>query len=178
MSIKEAMKGYFQKRKVKAAAGFDFLFKTPFIQEAEHSFIFEGEADKEGYISWMPVEMACAHNSVEKEIGFPLHPSIIEYFYSYWFVDLDGFFNKHYISLESVLPNAEMCSFREKLEMYRKSHNGRLDHIPIGIEGNGLLVVIDNDSGAVHLEDFEVCSFEVIASSIEELISGFTLEKG
>lgn len=37
--------------------------------------------------------------------------------------------------------------------------------IPIGIEGNGLLVVVENDSGIVQLEDFERGTFEYIAET-------------
>ncbi|WP_339257279.1 hypothetical protein MKZ12_24785 [Paenibacillus sp. FSL R5-0713] len=53
---------------------------------------------------------------------------------------------------------------------YKHKHGNKLKHIPIGIEGNGLIVVADNQNGLVRLEDFERKSFEVISEGIEQSI--------
>src|SRR5690349_10537633 len=150
------MMKYFQMRKDLADEGLDFLFKTPVINETDNSVIFEGEVDEDEYISWKPVEKSVSHDlkNLEEEFGIELHNSIIDYFNSYWFADLDGFFKEHYIKLETVLPNAELSSFQETMKGYKNNHDDRLENIPIGVEGNGLLVVIENDSGRVRLEDF------------------------
>lgn len=98
------------------------------------------------------------------------------YFNSYWFADLDGFIGNHYIRLEPVLPNIELDSFESNLEGYKNNHN-KVDKTPIGVEGNGLIVVLDNVSGKVELEDFERGSFEEISDSLDELIASLKLQK-
>ncbi|HDR6330238.1 TPA: SecY-interacting protein Syd [Bacillus thuringiensis] len=99
-----------------------------------------------------------------------------DYFNSYWFADLDGFIGNHYIRLEPVLPNIELDSFESNLEGYKNNHN-KVDKTPIGVEGNGLIVVLDNVSGKVELEDFERGSFEEISDSLDELIASLKLQK-
>ncbi|WP_336047114.1 hypothetical protein [Solibacillus ferritrahens] len=60
---------------------------------------------------------------------------------------------------------------------YKKNHGDSLEKIPIGIEGNGLLVVIENNSGIIQLEDFERCTFDNIADNIQELIGNLRLKR-
>ncbi len=112
MSIKEAMKIYFQMRKEIANEGLDFLFKTP-ISSEDNLIIYDGEVDEEEYISWKPVEKTVSQDftSLEDEFDIKLHKSIDEYFNSYWFADLDGFYQEHNIALEPVLPNSEREKF-------------------------------------------------------------------
>ncbi len=178
LSIKEAMQIYFQMRKEMANEGLDFLFKTP-ISSEDNLIIYSGEADEEEYISWKPVEMTVSQDftSLEDEFDIKLHKTIIEYFNSYWFADLDGFYREHYITLEPVLPNSEISSFRESIKGYKENHGDSLKKIPIGIEGNGLLVVIENNSGKIQLEDFERGTFEHIAENIQELIGSLRLKR-
>ncbi|MGG3556783.1 SecY-interacting protein Syd [Peribacillus frigoritolerans] len=169
---------YFGMRQELAYEGMDFLFKTP-VTEDVNSIIYEGEVDEEDYITWKPVEKTTSHDlkQLEENLEVVFHKSIIEYFNSYWFTDLDGFINDSYIKLEAVLPNIEFDSFRGTLEGYKSNHNNRLDNIPLGIEGNGLLVVIDKENGKVKLEDFERNSFEIISDSIEALIFKLRLKR-
>ncbi len=177
MDIKKAMKKYFQMRKETADQGLDFLFKTP--ETEKDLLIYKGMADEEGYRSWKPVEMTVSPQmrEVEDEFSLHLHQSIIAYFSSYWFADLDGFFKDYYIALQPVLPNAEVNSFRELLKGYKKAHGDSLENIPIGIEGNGLLVVVDNSTGKIRLEDYEWGTFEDLAESLEDVIENMRLKR-
>lgn len=179
LTTKEAMNIYFQMRKELASEGLDFLFKTPVNNDDGNLIIYEGEVDEEEYISWKPIEMNVSqdYKRLEDEFEVNLNKSIIDYFNSYWFADLDGFFKEHYIKLEPVLPNNEISSFRESLRGYKNNHGGSLVKIPIGIEGNGLLVVVENDSGVVQLEDFERGTFEYIAENIQDLIRNLRLKR-
>lgn len=178
MSIKEVMQIYFQMRKERADEGFDFLFKTP-ISSEDSQIIYDGEGDEDEYISWKPVEITVSQDltSLENEFDLKLHKTIVEYFTSYWFADLDGFYQEHYITLEPVLPNSEISSFRESLKGYKENHGDSLKNIPIGIEGNGLLVVIENNSGIIQLEDFERGTLEPVAKNIQELIGNLRLKR-
>jgi hypothetical protein len=165
-------------RREYAEKGLSFLFRTP-INDRASSLIYVGEVDGEGYISWVPVEKNISHDltQLEERLEIDFHPVIYEYFNSYWFAELDGFYNNHYIKLEAVLPNFEFGSFGMIIEGYRNNHNNALENIPIGIEGNGLLVVIDNKDGKVKLEDYERGSFEIISESIHKLISNLRLKR-
>ncbi|OMF02906.1 SecY interacting protein Syd [Paenibacillus sp. FSL H7-0331] len=176
--MKEAMNQYFSLRKATADEGLDFLFKIPFDEDVD-SFIYVGEVDEDEYISWRPVEKKDFNDfkSLEENQGIRIHPSVIEYYNSYWFADLDGFIKDHYIKLESVLPKADIESYSNILTGYKNNHNNKLEHIPIGIEGNGLMVVVDNQDGYVKLEDYERNSFEVIAEGIEQLITTLRLKR-
>lgn len=60
---------------------------------------------------------------------------------------------------------------------YKSNHNNKLDHIPIGMEGNGLMVVVDNQYGTVQLQDFERKSFVKLADNIASLITQLKLRK-
>ncbi|OMC63519.1 SecY interacting protein Syd [Paenibacillus odorifer] len=175
--MKEAMNQYFSLRKEIAEEGLDFLFKTPFDEDVE-SLIYIGEVDEDEYISWQPVEKDFYDfNSLEEDLGVRIHPSVIEYFNSYYFADLDGFIKDHYIKLESVLQKADIDSYSNTLKGYKNNHDNKLENIPLGIEGNGLNVVVDNEDGSVKLEDFERNSFEVISESIELLITSLRLKR-
>ncbi|KZD29194.1 Syd protein [Bacillus cereus] len=174
--VKNAMSTYFKLRKEYFDRGLNFLFKTPY-NEKVNFVIYHGEIEEEE-ISWKPVEKYIKTNLtiLEERFGIKFHDSVHHYFNSYWFTDLDGFIGDHYISLEAVLPNIELDSFKEKLERYEKNHR-KLDKIPIGVEGNGLLVVLNNVSGKVELEDFESGLFMEISNSLNELISSLRLQK-
>jgi SecY interacting protein Syd len=178
LSIKEAMNQYFIMRKEIADEGLDFLFKTPYNEDVD-SVIYVGEVDEEEYILWKPVEKNdySDFKCLEEDLGVKLHQAVTEYFNAYWFIDLDGFIKHHYIKLESSLPGAGIDSYISLVKGYKANHNNRLENIPLGIEGNGLIVVVDNKDGSVKLEDFERSSFEVISLSIEELITTLRLKK-
>ena len=172
------MNKHFKLRKEYFEKGLEFLFTTPYNEDVD-SFIYHGEIDDEEEILWKPVEK-CTNDQlmgIEKWVGIKLHTSINEYFNAYWFADIDGFIDSYYIRLEAVLPNIELDSFKSILEGYKNNHDNRLDKIPIGIEGNGLIVVVDNEDGRIELEDFERGSFEVITNSLDELISSLRLHK-
>ncbi|WP_245831723.1 SecY-interacting protein Syd [Oceanobacillus senegalensis] len=115
---------------------------------------------------------------MENEFGIKFHNSIVEYFNSYWFAELDGFIKNYYVKLEPVLPDYELNSFSDLLNGYRNNHQNKLNYIPLGMEGNGLLVVIDNSSGKVYLEDFERKNFEYMIDDIAALINNLRLWKG
>lgn len=84
--------------------------------------------------------------------------------------------DSHYLMLEAVLPNIELDTFERNLKGYKINHD-KLDKVPIGIEGNGLVVVINNISGKIELEDFERGCFKEIANSLEDLISSLRLQR-
>ncbi len=144
---------------------------TELNEEAEQ-FIFEGEKDEEDYIAWKPLKKEVNSNfeEVEKELNVQLHPDIKAYFNCYWFLDLAGNYNGYDLVLNPVVPGIELKDFKQETKLYKVAHNHQLVNIPIGIESNGLLLVVDNESGEVKLEDYERKSFERISGNLSGLI--------
>ncbi|MBH8585818.1 SecY-interacting protein Syd [Thermoactinomyces sp. CICC 10520] len=175
--MKEAMKTYFARRKAAYDQGAAFLFKTPRL-EGVAPLIYEGEEEEEGCISWKPVEKHIIHDftELENQMGAVLHPSIKPYFNSYWFAELDGFIENDCIHWSRCCPRIELDGFAYMVKGYRENHP-RLEHIPLGMEGNGRIVVVDNQHGTVRLEDFERNSFTFLADDIPSLLTRLRLRK-
>ncbi|MBC6972201.1 SecY-interacting protein Syd [Bacillus sp. Xin] len=170
--MKEEMKQYFHTLLKEWKHYNHSLPKSVWREEAD-SFIYEGEPDTEGYIFWKPTEKDIFHDfsNIERELAIQFHHSIKEYYNSYWFLDLAGNYLEHNLELNSVIPGIELRDFYTSLQGYKKAHHNELKNIPIGIECNGLLIVVDNENGQVNIEDYERGSFEVISNSLAELIS-------
>ncbi|MDM5155407.1 SecY-interacting protein Syd [Bacillus sp. DX1.1] len=170
--MKEEMKQYFYTLLEEWKDYNNSLPKAPWMEEVD-SFIYEGEPDIEEYIFWKPIEKDVLHDfsDIEKNLEIQLHHSIKEYYNSYWFLDLAGSYLEYNLELNPVIPGIELRDFYITLQGYKKAHHNELKNTPIGIECNGLLVVVDNENGQVKIEDYERGSFEVISNSLAELIS-------
>lgn len=176
--IRESMNHYFEHRLQYFNEGVRFLFTTEYDNNV-HSMLYHGEINDDGEIGWQPVVKNIIHylDALKGELNCRFHRSIYDYFNSYWFADLDGFIDGHYVSLEPVLPGVELIRFAKNLQGYKDNHHNTLKYAPIGIEGNGLLVVINNDSGQVGLEDFERKEFTVLSDRLGELIASLRVKK-
>ncbi|WP_035431938.1 SecY-interacting protein Syd [Bacillus sp. UNC322MFChir4.1] len=176
--MKDEMGKYFDQL-IEAWSGFNnSLPKVPW-NDAIIPTIYEGEVDQDEYICWKPVEKNIIHDfrDIEQVLGIIFHESIKDYFNTYWFAELVGFYKSYNIILEPVLPGIELNNFVVQLIGYKEVHEDKLDNIPLGVEGgSSFLVVIDNNTGIVKLEDFETGKYEVISDSIERLISDIQLK--
>lgn len=172
--MKSAIKEFFDRTFRKWEDGGFGLPTAPWRADVDPS-IWQGPPNDEGYAPWRPLEKTVRHDlaALAPDLG-PLHPSLDAYFNSWWFCALEGAHGPYGISLEVVLPGIELDSFLRKARGYAGAHGGRLDHVAIGVEFDGFLVVVDNRTGEVALEDFEQSSFEVIAPSLENLIRHLT----
>ena len=152
----------------------DFNGTLPMTQwiEGVKDFIFEGEKDEEGYIAWKPLKKDIKSNfeDIEKELNVQLHPDSKAYYNCYWFLELAGNYNGYDLVLNPVIPGIALKDFKHETGLYKEAHNDQLFNIPIGIEANGLLLVVDNESGEVKLEDYERNSFEIISENLSKLI--------
>ncbi|QTL52479.1 SecY-interacting protein Syd [Priestia aryabhattai] len=169
--MKQEMEIYFNKL-LKEWEGFNgTLPMTQWIEGAE-DFIFEGKKDEDDYIYWKPLIKGVKSNfeDIEKKLNVHLHPDIKAYFNCYWFLELAGNYNGYDLVLNPVIPGIELKDFKHETKLYKEAHNDQLFNIPIGIEANGLLLVVDNESGEVKLEDYERNSFEIISESLSKLI--------
>lgn len=65
----------------------------------------------------------------------------------------------------------------ESLKWYRSTHGGELKHVPIGMDvAQDLLVVVDNKTGVVFVEDHDRASFSPLAKDIAELFEGLRVK--
>ncbi|KOY15996.1 Syd protein [Paenibacillus xylanivorans] len=173
-----SMRNYFELRLQRYNEGVNFLFTTEYNQKVA-SIIYQGEINDDGEIGWKPVVKNELHSldTLEEKFNCKFYSSIYDYFNSYWFADLDGFIDGRYVSLEPVLPGMELKSFEKKLQGYKNNHKNKLGYVVIGIEGNGLVVVVNNHNGKVELEDFERGEFTVLSNNLDEFISSLEMKK-
>lgn len=172
INVKRSMKRYFERLLEAWQQSCSSLPQIPINEEADRDFYVEIDADGELAL-WRPLEMITSSAellNVESVLGVSLHPSIAEYFSSYWFAAIGGTALEWRIQLEPVLPGIGVREFVQKLDGYKCVHNDRLDHIPIGTEANGSLVVVRNSNGTVELEDWDARSYTRIANSLDDLI--------
>lgn len=168
--MKEAMRVFFE-RLVRAWEQTDSgLPRAPWDPDAQ-PFIWQSEPDENEWATWRPQEKTILHDLAEvaPDLG-RLHPSINDYFNAWWFCALEGGAGEHSLSLNPVIPGLELQSFLRNARGYRQAHGNELTHVPIGMEGNGLLVVIHNGAGEVLLEDYERGQRDAVAPSLKELI--------
>ncbi|UNL83207.1 SecY-interacting protein Syd [Priestia koreensis] len=137
------------------------------------SFIYYGEEDKDGYISWEPIEKkeASTFKEIETQYHVQLHDSVKQYFNSYWFLELMGWTNSYNIHLHPVAPGIEPNYFISLVKDHVELKGGILQYVPIGYESDGMLIVLNNNTGEIFVEDFELHEYTQIANSLEILIS-------
>ncbi|BFH16751.1 SecY-interacting protein Syd [Paenibacillus melissococcoides] len=112
MSIIEELAHYFDELLSYWNNTFGTLPKTPFDEEANPS-LYQGEPDEDEYVSWKPIEKEMQEDfeAIEANIDLHLHSSIKEYFNSFWFLNLQGFYNSKLIILEPVQPGMDINNF-------------------------------------------------------------------
>jgi hypothetical protein len=169
--IQDAMRKYFD-RLIAAYAAAGAELRAERDPDAE-PFIYQGEPDSFGMSGWRPVEKTVRHDlaALAPDLG-PLHSSIDEYFNSWWFCALEGQFDSFGLTLTPVVPGIELNSFLASARAYKAAHGGELLHAPIGVEFQGLQVLVRNTDGVVVIEDWERGTFQPIADDLETMISG------
>ena len=147
------------------------LPRVPYDEEVD-PIVYVGSPDDEEWIQWRPVEKAVSHDvaDIAGRFGLGIHPSVNQYWNSFWFCSLGGTFQRHGIDLSPVLPRREVADMEDAFAGYARAHQAGGGHAPIGVERNGLLVVVRDSDGVVCVEDYEQQSFREIAGSLAELI--------
>ena len=173
MNINNVMKDFFDNMITGYEKTSQGLPMAPKIK-VNNNDIFVGEVDEEGWSRWKPIKKDNKEKfeEIEELLNSSLNRDIKEYFNSYWFIQLEGTFKKKDISLQPVIPGAELKQFTQKLKAYIESHDGNTKFIPIGSEDDtGFLILLENDTGKIVKENYEKGSIKVIADSLSELIN-------
>ncbi|EPY12855.1 MULTISPECIES: SecY-interacting protein Syd [Paenibacillus] len=179
MSVINSLKEYFETLHNYWNSSYGTLPQVPF-DELINPMLYQGEPDEEEYVSWLPKlkETNEDFKAIESDIGLCLHSSIKEYFNSYWFLELQGFFHSKLIHLEPVEPGKDLRNFFVNQKTYEENQGKQLKNIHIGfISPDDLALVINNETGEVLQENFETGELTVIAESLEMLISELRMSK-
>ncbi|KGR83949.1 SecY-interacting protein Syd [Lysinibacillus odysseyi] len=171
--MKQAFNIYFGKLLDKWREYNNSLPQISFNEEVDE-FMYESKEDEYGYVFWKPKEKRELFNfdEVESQCNVQLHNSIKQYFNSCWFLELTGYFSSYHINLHPVIPGVEPDYFISILKDYVESQHDILKYIPIGFESNGMLIVLDNNTGEIFIEDFELNEYKPLSKSLDQLIQG------
>lgn len=169
--MNDEMRAYFDRLIAAWEAAGEGLPRVPWDPDAD-PLLWQSEPDENEYVTWRPLPKTERHDVAAAAPDLaPLHPSLDAYFNAWWFAALEGRLGDYGITLLPVLPGRELDTFLAQARGYAEAHDGRLDHVPIGIEFDGLQVVVDNRTGEVAIEDWERGTFTVIAAGLEDLIA-------
>ncbi len=173
MSIKIAMESFFNNMMEgyrKSEYKYPVSPKVDFIDE----IMYIGEPDEEGWCGWRPIKKDVIHDlkDIEEELEIEINYDVKEYFNSYYFIRIEAKFKSYDISLKGVTPSEHNYElFKNSLRDYKYDHDGKLNYIPLGMDTNEDLIVVENTTGEILIEDYERRKYKVIAASLEEFIS-------
>lgn len=179
LQVKEALDHYFQKLLEYWNDTFGVLPQIPFDDEM-NPLLYESEQDEDDYVSWKPKikEKHEDFEAIETYIDVRLHPSIKEYFQSFWFLNLQGFYHSKFISLEPVEPDKDMHNFFVNQKNYEASKGKTLKNIQIGfLSPENMALMVHNETGEILQEDFETGETIIIAKSLEALIRDLRISR-
>ena len=133
-------------------------------------FIWVGEPNADDWCAWRPLPKEGKAPLRDVVGGLPpLHESIHAYFDGWWFCGFDGLLGEDMLSFRGNPPGLEPAGFAAALRQEAAANDGRLDHVPIGIDNrSGLRVVVDNSTGEVSIEDWETGEHRRIAASLDD----------
>ena len=179
MEIKKALDRYFKALMNVWEKKYGTYPKVPWDAEVD-SLLYLSNPDEEGYEYWKPLEKNKIDNfiEIEKELSVNIHDAIKEYFNSYWFLDIQGFYGTKLVVLEPVEPNKSIVEFIQIMKRYEESEGREFRYIQIGfVSPEDRAIIFDNETGEVLIENFETEEKEFLSNSLVELISNLKMEQ-
>lgn len=170
--IKESLKGYLDRYFESYKNNLGIYPAVPYDEDEESSLWF-GEADEEDYIQWMYKERGTQINfsQLEAELNLVLPDAAKEFYNSYYFLELQGFYNGEHIGFDSVSDNRDVlqdlktCIFQMKEKKY----------LHMGIYSNmDLALCMEINTGKIVWVDYERNNVEMLADSLGELLNRMT----
>ena len=156
MSMKEAFDIFFQKR----------------------DEFYEKYKDVDLPVSMKPVFQSAPTDfaEIEDKLGFKIHPSIKEYLSTYWFNNIEGFFQYQNMNLFGILPEKEINKTIEIGFFVGEDHYLKENKYWVIGASDPEIIMVNNSTeevtGGILYEE----SSEHIADSIEELIKNIECE--
>ena len=104
-------------------------------------------------------------SELEEEYAIHISTELKEYYNSFYFLELCGFFDNVLIMLDKIDDTTDaLTKFRSVLK-----NNGSM--IKIGIDGRNCLICVKLDSGCVIVDDWECEEQYILADSLSEFFS-------
>lgn len=179
MEIKKELERYFKELMNVWETKYGTYPKVPWDAEMD-PLLYLSNPDEEGNVYWKPVEKNKIDNFIEiqKELSMNIHDAIKEYFNSYWFLDIQGFYGIRLVTLEPVEPNKSIVEFIRIMKRYEESQGREFRYIQIGfVSPEDMALIFDNETGQILIENFETEEKEFFANSLVELINNLTVEQ-
>jgi hypothetical protein len=171
MTVKEALKEVFRymlEYYSKTEKGYPNTVWSPTIDPK----IYVGEKNQSGWICWKPIYKDVVHDfkCIEKELGVNIHPSLKEYFNSYWFLYLPVPYKKMNFNLVSVPPGEEFIHILRRWKDAKEYFGSNL-YLALGSEYNGKYdLIINNNTGEVATFNHDTKKVQVICDNLADFI--------
>lgn len=142
------------------------LPKMPYDEE-NPSNLYVGEMDNDKWIQWKyaPVDRSIDFSGLEEEYAIQISKELKEYYNSFYFLELCGFWDNVCISLNKIDDTTDV------LIKFRNAIKNNRDMITIGMDGRNCLICVKINSGCVILDDWECEEESVLADSLSEFFS-------
>ena len=173
MSVKIALNKYFDKLLEYWEEKYETLPKVPYDEDL-NPLLFQGAPDEEEYIVWEPKAKDIYEDfeAIEEKLGLSINNSVKEYFNSYWFLEIEGFYDEKRINLEPVEPEKNIFAYLKNMKQYEENIGNVFKYIQIGFTSpDDLSIAIDNETGDVVIQDYETGEVEILEESLENLIN-------
>ena len=183
MNMKKAFDTFFEEMTQNCINNKMIPFKAPCIENNYPTGLFLLHTlDDEGYAQWKPKlqDKIVSFDTIEKELGFSIHPQIKAFLSTYWFLALEGILQnsrgKVHLRLDGITPYVILDIFiRNNFDNDETHFLHEHKYFLIGtycmINGNdSYLVQVNNDTGEVTAVDVMEKISVKLADSIEELL--------
>ena len=170
--IKESLKTYLDEyfESYKKYMG---TYPTVPYDEDEESSLWFGEVKDEDYIQWMYKEKdeITLFTELENEIGEALPDSIKEFYNSWYFLQLQGFYNGESLLFDNISDSKDILN---DLRDCIFTIEGR-KYLQMGIYGNMCLALcIQLNSGEMVYVDYDCNKVEKLADSLDGILTNMT----
>lgn len=148
-------------------------YPTVPYDEDEISSLWIGEMDEEEYIQWMykEKESETDFSTLESELGFLLPDELKEFYNSYYFLQLQGFYNGENVNFDNV---SDCRDIVQDLKGYLSTIEGK-KYMYMGIYSSMVLnLCMEIDTGKMVCIDCESENVELLTDSLGELIQNMT----
>lgn len=135
--------------------------------------------EKVNLIQWQPVlqNPKSDFDKLDDALELTLHPSIKEFYSSYYSENIDASHERGRMTLLSVWSEKDVEQLKENIigHILMKKRLGQTATVFIGLtDEDDLIISINNDSGAVCLEYVGKEPHEVLAPSVSEFVESLT----
>lgn len=152
--LKEVLKSYLEQFIEAEKEMYESPYSKVPYNEDEPSDLYVGEIDEDGWIGWQyaPADRVIDFSGLEKEYNIHIPEELKEYYNSYYFLSLDGFWEDGLnISLDEIDKTTDVLgNLRDALD---DEAHGQM--VPIGEDGYNRSICVKIDSGQVIAYDWE-----------------------